>query len=307
MRRLMIRLIFILSVFCFASCQSHQESQNTAESESIEISLDSSSTLVSTEEPSEAGWFYSDDYLYGLKNYKGEIILNPQFKLVGSFHNGLAPVCSDDIHGFCDTNGTIYSLPDDVYFSIYMNEMAGGFVFDGFTEERIVITNSAQNKFGFISTDNKIIAPCKYDVVSEFSEGYACVGSNEKYGYIDLQGKEVIELHYNDAKSFSESKAAVQLENGLYGFINKQGEIIIEALFVQVEEFHNGLCMAYYPEGGGIYFINTKGETEIEGPFDEAYSFYSGTTLVRSGEKCYYIDLSGAKTEDADCDGFLGC
>lgn len=305
MRKLFWSFFSASTVLFVSSCQSDQTSAGTTESMSHEV-IDET-VLPVDNAVVETGWFYGEDYLYGLKNYKGEVILEPQFKIAGSFQNGLAPVCSDDIHGFCDTNGIIHRLPDDVYFSIYMNEMAGGFVFDGFSEDRIIITNTEQNKYGFISTENKIVASCKYDSVEEFREGFACVQIDGRYGYINLDGQEVIDLQYGDAKSFSESMAAVSFENGYYGFINTNGDFVIEAQFVSVEEFHNGLCIAYYPEVGGIYFINNQGATAIEGPFDEAESFYGETALVRVGEKCFYIDMDGKKTDDADCDAFLGC
>lgn len=68
----------------------------------------------------------------------------------------------------------------------------------------------------------------KYGKIQSFHEGLAVVCREEKYGFINLDGEEVVECKYYAAKNFSEGLAAVQKEyNGRWLFINHQGEEVI--------------------------------------------------------------------------------
>ncbi len=47
---------------------------------------------------------------------------------------------------------------------------------------------------------NNLIIPLRYDAVSYFDEGLACVKTGEKWGYIDQAGKEIVPLIYDEAQ-----------------------------------------------------------------------------------------------------------
>ena len=65
----------------------------------------------------------------------------------------------------------------------------------------------------------------EYDDVGSFSEGLAWVGKDGKYGFVDKQGKLVIPLDYGNAGSFSEGLALVE-KNRKLGFIDKKGNVV---------------------------------------------------------------------------------
>lgn len=64
-----------------------------------------------------------------------------------------------------------------------------------------------------------------YDDANNFSEGLARVRLNNKYGFIDKQGKVIIPIKYDYVDTFSEGLARVEL-NEKYGFIDKQCNIV---------------------------------------------------------------------------------
>ncbi|APA52029.1 hypothetical protein BLD35_02145 [Campylobacter coli] len=64
----------------------------------------------------------------------------------------------------------------------------------------------------------------------DFSEGLAKVELNRKYGFMDKNGKIVIEPKFDGVGNFSEGLAAVGL-NGKWGFIDKNGEFAIKPKF----------------------------------------------------------------------------
>ena len=92
------------------------------------------------------------------------------------------------------------------------------------------IGHKYNNKWGCIDKTGKRVIPCKYDRISPFSEGLACVELNGKYGYIDKTGKEVIPLKYDFAWSFENGRAHVTAKN-IFGikkrfYIDKNGNKI---------------------------------------------------------------------------------
>ena len=58
------------------------------------------------------------------------------------------------------------------------------------------------NKWGFSTTDKKIVIKPKYSDVGWFSQGMASVKIGNKWGYIDESGKLVIPARYTVAKEF---------------------------------------------------------------------------------------------------------
>jgi hypothetical protein len=78
------------------------------------------------------------------------------------------------------------------------------------------------DKWGFCDRNKKIVIPCKYDDVEDFSEGLAPVELYGKWGFVDKEGKEVIPIKYDGAGSFSKGLACVELY-GKYGYIDKEG------------------------------------------------------------------------------------
>jgi hypothetical protein len=77
-----------------------------------------------------------------------------------------------------------------------------------------------------------------------------------------------------------------------WGFINKQGEVIVEPQFAQVGEFSEGLCWVY--EGNKAGFINTKGEMVIPPQFSTIKDFVQGRSIGMLEDGTYVaIDTKG--------------
>ncbi|MEM9982116.1 MAG: WG repeat-containing protein, partial [Bacteroidota bacterium] len=76
--------------------------------------------------------------------------------------------------------------------------------------------------------------------------------------YIDKQGKEVFGRRFQRRRLFSDGMAAVQF-NGKWGYINKQGELIIPAIFEEAWDFEQGLARIVSDYQAWAY-INKQGE-----------------------------------------------
>lgn len=109
------------------------------------------------------------------------------------------------------------------------------------------------------------------DEASEFSEGLAVVKKDGKYGYIDKEGNLVIDFQYEYANPFSEGLAVVK-KNGKNGYIDKSGNIVIDYQYSIAHPFYNGIAIV----GDGLYYggINNKKETVVE------FKYFVGTTVA---------------------------
>lgn len=115
-----------------------------------------------------------------------------------------------------------------------------------------------QNKQSFkqvIHSSNK--TKQKIDNVIPIDQSLYLVSINGLYGYIDKTGKMVIDPQFEWAVEFSENLAAVRI-NGKYGFIDKSGKIVIQPKFDFVRSFSDGYAAVEID--GRIKNIDKTGE-----------------------------------------------
>lgn len=153
-----------------------------------------------------------------------------------------------------------------------------------------------ENGSGFIDIYGKAVIPLKYENCGSFSEGLASVLINGLVGFIDKSGKIVIQPKFTfvpgDETRFSDGVAVVKLgesekptkeglrdvtitaernilsnAKGSFGVIDKTGQFIIPAKYVQLGNFHNGLAWVNLSDAYIIHgdtnrwgYINKQGE-----------------------------------------------
>lgn len=102
-------------------------------------------------------------------------------------------------------------------------------------------------------------------------------GNSMKVGFIDPQGQWVIEPKYEQAEPFSQGMAAVK-ENGKWGYISPAGAYVIEPQFDRAFSFRNNRAPVYESSQSKVkeYFINPKGEKVFE---------------IQTGENGWYGDF----------------
>ena len=72
-----------------------------------------------------------------------------------------------------------------------------------------------------------MVIPCKYDNINLCEDdSLAAASINETSGFIDLEGNIVVPFDYEYCGTFSEGLADVR-KNGLIGFVNKNGKLVI--------------------------------------------------------------------------------
>ena len=149
-------------------------------------------------------------------------------------------------------------------------------------------------KYGFIKADGSIIVePQQFDYAASFYESAALVKIDGLYGFIDENGDWLVKPKFDYAVSFYEGVAKVKCDS-LYGFIDKNGDWLAEPKFVQAMDFSEGL--AAVTENGYLWgYINEQGEYVIEPQYYSAYNFDDGVAEVSMGGVGSYglIDREG--------------
>ena len=105
-------------------------------------------------------------------------------------------------------------------------------------------------KFGYIDRKGRVAIPAKYDRVASFREGLAVVftvetphSNGEKgYRFITKSGQNAFNKSFWRARNFHEGIAFVQCSNGDNGYINKNGELIINLGQREGDDFSDGLA-----------------------------------------------------------------
>ena len=201
------------------------------------------------------------DGKYGYIDKRGWIVVEPKYDNAYEFSEGLARIKIGRKYGYINKTGEIVVEPkyDDAYeFSEGLAAVAIKFDLDEYDERSLYGDGSglihipfAEYKWGYINTDGEeVIKPqTRFTAATDFSEGLAAVGRYYYYGsgdgYIDKEGNYVIEPQFENAESFSEGLAAVEIgeyPNNKWGYINKDGEIVIEPMYDFASDFSEGLA-----------------------------------------------------------------
>ena len=271
---------------------------------------------------------------------------------VGQFHEGLTDCWDGKKLGFVDEKGRM-KIPARFAVTPYQS----GF-YEGLSAVGIDF-----GKWGFIDKTGKFVIPPKYFQARQFHDGLAAVGTwKDGHGYtwafIDHKGRQVGPV-FNDVKDFQDGFAIVSLvskteqagvmskdgkltvidawelddyqeglmgfvKNGLAGFMDKSGKVVIQAKFAGVGKFSEGLAPVilndqpnevskdrfehrYYSNDKDRFvgFIDRTGELVIPARFridhsstsfinDEKSSFKNGLAVLRAADgKFGAIDKAG--------------
>lgn len=109
------------------------------------------------------------------------------------------------------------------------------------TSQYKVFQDKATGFYGYKYNDEVVIPATLYETWG-FSEGLARFREKQKYGFIDKNGNVVIAPIYADAHNFSEGFAAVKDGDAHWLFVDKNGNNIFNKTFDDVSSFHEGMA-----------------------------------------------------------------
>lgn len=229
-----------------------------------------------------------DSPVYGYIDKMGNEVIPAKFSIAGDFKNGIALV---DLENYIDKTGKVLTG----------NELE--------FQDKIVIF-SQDEKMGLRHLNGKVVVPCNYDVIQNFSDGMAAVCKEHLWGYVDPLGTFVIPCSYHssnyydngvmddwgeygapdEANDFHEGLVMV-MRNRMAGFLNKQGKTVIPFVYKRAKDFSEGLAAVKTSQKWG--FVDKEGNNVIPCQYDTVASFKEGLVAAVKNGKCGYINASG--------------
>ena len=232
--------------------------------------------------------------LYGIMNTRGEWLAEPRFSDIGSFSEGMAAVSMDGKYGYIDSNGCLI-VPCEYEDA---EDFCCGFA-----------AVQEDGKWGYVNADGELAIEPRFDEAEKFDEdGHAyvfvddCVGvidasgswlcepqyrreairenycivyykdgSLLRYGYLFSDGT-LIEPRYTEYGYPSENLICVRMENGLWGYIDRQGNMVIEPRFEWANNFENGYAVVCEDSHRGI--IDKSGAYFCRPKYDSIWQLY---------------------------------
>lgn len=210
----------------------------------------------------------SDNGNWSMINSDGEIVYEDEFKHHPTLsYNGYFSVEESDGYSLYKSGG---KKPEIV-------KGLEGLYSIGYVEDGLIPITKKGERISVADTDGKIQFELK-----------------------PINGKEVIACNIG----FSEGLLPIQLDNDLWGYVDKSGKSVINAKYDNVSSFNGGLALV---EKDGIYqVINKKGDTQFKLNKDMdihftsfgQINFYEDFCLyVRYNDCIYSIDKKGEKTK----------
>ncbi len=215
--------------------------------------------------------------LWGYISPSGKTLIPFVFTQAGCFNDGMALVkTKEGDFAYINKNGDIlFNSP----FS-YSFQSSGG-----------AICGSIDGLYGYSDSAGQIIIPPKFDMAYDFSEGFAAVRSDGKWGFINTDGSYHIKPSYDYAGSF-QGGFAVCILSGKYGIINKKGAKTTPFTFDYIASpDEKGRFPAKSGDKSG--YINSNGEWILETDYDYCYGFTNGAARFYKDGLWGYINENG--------------
>lgn len=113
-----------------------------------------------------------------------------------------------------------------------------------FAQEYMIMVKSAESKdWGFINLKGEFVIKPQFSTCNPFSEGLALVflPRENQYGFVNARGEIMLPNvdKIKHVRSFSDGRAAI-MPNKLWGFIDTNGDLVIEAKYSEMTDFYGG-------------------------------------------------------------------
>lgn len=193
---------------------------------------------------------------FGFVNEKGEVIIPVKYYGAHDFSEERARVYINGRWGVINKKGQFIVKPIYDYLWDFSEGLACAMKQDGTKE-----------LWGYLNTEGVEVIEMKYDYAFPFSNGLAIVRWGDLYTndlrFIDHGGKLKYKIPYKDIYSFSEELACFY-ENGKWGYINQNFEVVITPRFDSPASFNGGLALVAVD--GKLMYIDHAGAAVWQNP-----------------------------------------
>lgn len=186
----------------------------------------------------------------GYINKSGKIVISPEYKYALPFSEGLAEVITDEGSGFIDRSGNMIIPPqfqdaEPFHEGIASVEKNGG--------------------WGAIDKDGNVVIEFTHYRVGSFEDGVAVAETGTGFYVINKGGKKLTSpMKYKIVRNFSEGLAVFSEDGKTFGYLDRNGTIVIPPQFTRADYFNQGVAFVTATEGPNLkevgYYINKRGE-----------------------------------------------
>jgi hypothetical protein len=159
--------------------------------------------------------------------------------------------------------------------------------------------------WGLVNKKGKLVLEPKYEYIDEFKNNFAKVKiSRRKWKFLNMQMQEFPDEDFYEVKNFNEGLAAVKGRKG-WGFIDKEGKMVIPCQYSDVGSFNEGLAKAkiYIPakllgliKSKRVYaLIDKNGQVIYNTKAKYCSNVSDGQVVVRKGRSYKLITIKGKK------------
>ena len=220
-------------------------------------------------------------------DHTGQEIIPAHFENALDFSEGLAAVKINGLWGFIDTAGQLVIAP--TYGRV--RSFSGGLAavkLDAFL---------AVADWGYINNQGEMVIPARFYDGGRFNQGLARVTldfvdrdgfDTHQQGYIDTAGQVILEdparsTYLEQSHFHADGRFPVALGGGVFGFWDRDGNLLANRSFVQVRSFSDGFA-AVALRGNSpetvAGFVNELAGGSVEGPLVWGYIDTAGNWLI---------------------------
>lgn len=146
-----------------------------------------------------------------------------------------------------------------------------------FSEGVCAVSNGG--KWAIVTTENLAEPEYLYEEIAVNQYGKCCVNGviavkqNGVWTLADKKGKALTENQYEEITAFESAQPTVYKEGGKAGFLNRYGEVYLEAEFEDAHPFVNGYAAVM--KNGKWGFVNQYGKIVVEPVYEEITDVFS--------------------------------
>ena len=239
---------------------------------------------------------------WGFIDTSGKLSIPCQFEDIKFFEQESCVVKADKKWGLINKQGkweieNRFEHLSAFSFGLAIAETKSGIIFK---DERKFVIDKKGDKIIDLPKEWKWFQPVSNNLILiGTSSGYP---GERTYGFMDLNGRIVSKPQFYtdsdnlfDVGEFSEGMLPVRNKNGVKGFINEEGELVIPLRFKSTTAFKNGIAKVstenetFYIDKSGAT-VDYKEPKPIKRPFDEVLQFSESLAVAKKNNLWGVID-----------------
>lgn len=229
-----------------------------------------------SERSNDNNYIFKKGNLYGLCDYKGDIILPAKFEKLGDFENHKSYYTENNLYGIVWDDGKQYPAQYQ-WISVFYNDVA------------IVKQN---NLYGIVSAKNEVILNIQYDLIFHVTNDIYVVVKNKQYGFYSATQQCFIyniQWDYNtqyNLKTFSDGKLFKLVRQNKV-FIGNNNGVILNKKYFQDVVIYNDCVFAKSNKKWGI--VNMQNISNFNTFQYLNLSYCDNHSIIAQTTKGYFI------------------